>query len=418
MELTFDSICNDLLVIPLEDGIIDFSFAIDTDSLRDELLKQNIIKILNFQENIDFDIEIDNVNTFDSINLRQIKFSEVDKVYRGNIIFSAIIPFNKNKFEETSYFIRVKVNENEVSYNIKDPDERLENISIKNSWSNTFQFSIPKNYTKDLVEAMYKMVADFNAYNKEAKSANMYYIFQAIATQLNQEFAYIQEEKNKKFINKCIPDTLIDIFGKLLKFDNAYGISMEEYRRIIRNLIIGYQNGGAWNYIKEALKYLIGYTPELITLQKFYPWILRHENKEYSETPETQTPIPDPDWSVRNYYNPLTNFYLFKENGNEVGSIYNSDNQYIENKNVNKNLVMLTDENTRNFTFIVKTNNFFNREIDSNKISDILNILKSTYTKYSLNIDTYLEPHTFENYIYINDELDFLLQNDTNHIMY
>jgi hypothetical protein len=115
----------------------------------------------------------------------------------------------------------------------------------------------------------------------------------------------------------------------------------------------------------------------------------------------------------------MTNFYLFKENGNEVGAIYNTDNQYIENRNINKNLVMLTDENTRNFTFIIKASNFFNREVDNNKISDILNILKSVYTKYSLNIDTYSEPHTFENYIYLNqDNTEFLLANDEDWIMY
>jgi hypothetical protein len=391
MEFNFNSICNDLLVIPLEDGLIDISWAIDTEKLKEEFIKQSITKILNFQDNVDFNIEIDSVNTFDSINLQQFKFSEIEKTYRGNIVFSAIVPFNKNKFEETNYFLRIKIDESSIVYNIIKDEESQESITINDSWSNTLEFTIPKNYTKDLVESMYKMVADFNAYNKEAKSANMYYIFQAIATQLNQEFTYIEQEKNKKFINKALPDSLVTVFGELFKFNNAYGISMEEYRRIIKNLILGYQNGGAWNYISETLKYLIGYKPELFTLQNFYPWILRHENKEYTEHPETQTPIPDPDWNVRNYYNPLTNFYLYYENDEKVGAIYNIDNQYLENRNINKNLIMMTDENTRKFTFIVKSTNFFNRYIDSDKISTILDLLKSVYTKYSLNLESYIE---------------------------
>lgn len=416
MELTFNKICNDLLVVPLEDGIIDISWTIDTDTIKEKLLQQGITRILNFQENIDFIIQIDNVETFDSINLKEYNFSQVENKYIGNMVFSAIVSFNKNKFDETSYYIRVKIIDNEVVYNTVDTQERQTIITIRDEWSNIYKFDIPKNYTKDLVESMYKMVADFNAYNKEAKSANMYYVFQAIATQLNQEFKYIIDEKNKCFVNKCIPDYLVDVFGILFKFDDAYGISMEEYRRIMRNLIIAYQHGGAWDYIKEVLKYLIGYTPELITLQNFYPWILRRANTEYTEHPETQTPIPDPDWSVRNYYNPETNFYLFNESG-ELG-IYNSDHEYTTNKSLNKNLIMLTDSNTRNFTFIVKASNFFNRQIDNNKISTVLDLLKSVYTKYNLNIDTYTEPKTFENYIYINDDNEILLSSDDNYLMY
>lgn len=416
MELSFNKLCNDLLVIPLEDGLIDISWAIDTNIIRQELLKKGILKILNLHENIDFIIQIDSANTFDSINLKEYIFSEVNKKYIGNIVFSAIVPFNKDKFEETSYYLRIKVIENEVVYNTLIEQETQTSITINDSWSDTLKFNIPKNYTKDLVETMYKMVADFNAYSKEAKSANMYYIFQAVATQLNTQFKYITDEKNKHFINKSLPDSLVNIFGILFKFSDAYGISMEEYRRIIKNLIIGYQNGGAWNYIAEVLKYLIGYKPELVTLKNFYPWILRRENKEYTENPETQKPIEDPDWSVRNYYNPMTNFYLYDETG-EFG-IYNSDNQYINNKNLNKNLIMLTNSNTRDFTFIVKASNFFNRTIDINKIRKILDLLKSVYTKYSLNIDNYIEPQTFENFIYVNDEKDVLLASNEEYLMY
>ena len=414
MNLSFNQLCNDLLVIPLEDGLIDISWAIDTDIIRTRLLENGITRILNLQDNIDFILQIDSVNTFDSINLKEFNFSNVEKTYKGNIVFSAIVPFNKNKFEETSYFLRIKVADNEIVYNIINSEERQESIIITDNWSDTYSFIIPKNYTKDLVEAMYKMVADFNAYNKEAKSANMYYIFQAIATQLNTQFKYVVDEKNKNFINRALPDSLAACFGVLFKFDNAYGISMEEYRRILHKLIIGYQHGGAWNYIKEVLKYLVGYTPELITLKGFYPWILRRENplaKEYDDP--NIPPVQDPDWSVRNYYNPETNFYLFHNK-----DIYNSDNEYITNRNLNKNLTMLASGSTRNSTFIVKASNFFNRQIDNNKISTVLDLLKSVYTKYSLNINTYIEPNTFENYIYINDDNEILLSSDDNYLMY
>ena len=64
---------------------------------------------------------------------------------------------------------------------------------------------------------------------------------------------------------------------------------------------------------------------------------------------------------------------------------------------------MLTSGKERLFTFIVKTENFFNVSVDSNKMKQILNLLKSAYTKYSLNIEKYMEPSANEQYILADD---------------
>lgn len=402
------SLCTDLLIVPLQDGLIDISWSVNTDSLK-TLLESSIEKILNFQTLVDFDIEIDNVDTFDSINLISTKFSNIEKIYRGNVVFSAIIPFHKNKFEETNYFLRIKINNEIINYNVKiNSIQSQEQISIMDTWSESKSFSISKNYTKDLIESMYSLVADFNSYNKEVKSANFYYLFQALATSLNEEFTDIINEKNKIFLNKALPDSLINTFGELFKFSDSYGLSMEEYRRIIKNLIIGYQHGGAWNYIKEVLKYLTGYTPELITFKNFYPWILRKAEVIGYET--NGSPIynwnrQDPiNFLDRNYFNPESNYYLYESNFN------------ISNMNKNRNLLLNSGEKL--FTFIVKSDNFFNVNADKEKIKIILNLLKSTYTKYILNISNYEEIELFSRFIFIDDENKYLLGSDNYYIRY
>lgn len=409
MEITTNSsICYDLLAIQLGDGVLDLSWAVDTDTLKEILEENGIKKILNFQDNVDFLIQIDNVNTFDSINLKTYNFSSIEKIYRGNIVFSAIIPFNKNKFEETNYYFRVRLIDQETSFSIykeENVEQTSETISFVDDFSETKPFTIAKNYTKDLVESMYKMVADFNAYNKEAKSANMYYIFQALAVSLNEEFEFIQDTHNQTVINKSLPDFLVTTFGVLFKFSNAYGITMEEYRRIMKKLIIAYQHGGVWNYIKEVLKYLIGYTPELVDMKNFYPWILRKNT------------ITDPkNFSERNYYNPQTNYYLYKLN--YFNQDANNPAVYYPTLETNRNLIMMLDNYQKLFTFIVKTENFYNRDIDTNKIKEILNLLKSAYTKYSLNITEQEEVSGFNYYIYINDQEEILLANDEQYIRY
>ena len=54
----------------LINNITEFAFIIIVyKDLKSVLENQNIQKILNFQENVDFIIQIDNVDSFDSINL-------------------------------------------------------------------------------------------------------------------------------------------------------------------------------------------------------------------------------------------------------------------------------------------------------------------------------------------------------------
>lgn len=370
-----NSLCNDLIVIPLQDGKLDISWAIDTNKLK-EILSDNYSKILNLHENINFDIEIDNVDTFNSINLKQFTFDTLNDKYIGNIVFSAVIPFNKNQFEETTYYFRVKIKNSETTYLVNDGIS--ETIQINDVWAEPLKFNVPKNYTKDIVEIMYNIVADSNSYNKEVKSANFYYLFQAFAYNINKEYYSLLDIKNSNFLFKSKPDYLANCFGELFKFYDTENISMEEYRRILAKLIVGYQNGGAWNYIKEVLQYFVGYYPELNTFNNFYPWILRTKEmlgitQEGTEEDPVDYAINDPvNFSDRNYYNPESGYYLF-------------DSSYPNEKD--NNLAMLLDSNFNKFTFVVRSDNFFNRLIDSTKISKILDILKSAYTKYILNID-------------------------------
>ena len=391
MIINLDKICYDLLVIPIENGRLDISWSLNTDIIRDELIKNDIHKIFDFHDKVDFVIQIDNKNTFDTINFKQFYFSNIEQKYIGNIVFSAIIDFNKNQFEETEYYIRIKLLDEDNSFLVKTStsDSTYEQIQFNNNWSDTLKFVIPKDFTKDLTESMYTMVADFNAYNKEVKSANFYYLFQAFTDTLNKQNNFVVQLKNSNFINKSIPDFLYDTFGVLYKFTNIQGLNMEEYRRIIKNLIIGYEHGGAWNYIKQVLKYLVGYTPELLTFKKFYPWILRKKS------------LNDPSsFKDRNYYNPSSNYYLFKSDFSNAK---------------NRNKIMLVNDNFRKFTFIVKSDNFFNRQIDESKIKDILNILKPAYTKYllNLNVDSFVDMKAL-----LVDNENVLLADDNEYLMY
>ena len=59
-----NALCYDLLVIPFDDGILDISWSLDTDEIR-ELLISSYDKIINFQDLIDFEIQIDSNENFE-----------------------------------------------------------------------------------------------------------------------------------------------------------------------------------------------------------------------------------------------------------------------------------------------------------------------------------------------------------------
>lgn len=408
-----NALCYDLKVVPLKDGTIDISWSLDTNTLKTLLEAEDINKILNLHENIDFQLEIDSKDTFDTINLKQFNFSSVDETnkYIGNIVFSCIIDFNKNQLEETTYYLRIKISNNAKNYQVLKGNILLNTpIQIDDPWSNTLKFNIPKNYTKDIIEIMYATVADFNAYNKEINSANFYYLFQAFADVLNKEFSFVINTKNSNFLNKSLPDILNKTFGVLFKFTNVDNISMEEYRRILSNLAIAYQNGGAWNYIKEVLKYLIGYYPDLITFKNFYPWILRKRdffgfgtcNNKDLEEPINFAAFDPINFKDRNYYNPESSYYVFKA-------------EYEQPNDNNK--ILLLNQDFKKFTFGVKVDNFYNRDIDQEKVKTILNILKSAYTKYTLNIEDKIEVADVLDALLINNN-EVLLTSDEEYLSY
>ena len=76
---------------------------------------------------------------------------------------------------------------------------------------------------------------------------------------------------------------------------------------------------------------------------------------------------------------------------------------------------MLVNDNFRKFTFIVKSDNFFNRQIDESKIKDVLNILKPAYTKYllNLNVDSFVDMKAL-----LVDNENVLLADDNEYLMY
>lgn len=363
-------LCNKLLCCRIDKNNYSLSWELDTDLLKTYLIDNyNIDKIYDFQEKINYTIEIDNVETFDSINKRTYRFTDLSHNI-GKIVQSCIISFIP-QLEETNFYIRVKIINGDYLCNVKlNKEQQQILINIENDFSDVLNINIDKSYTLDIIKAMYNGIPDSYAYSKGAYDANFYYILQCFAIQDNNLFNNLNLVKNIFFIYKSNPKSIDENFGGMLDYHRPTEIIEEEYRRIIIELIKSLQIAGTEDSILNVIKYLIGESAQIIYFNNIYPWILR--SKFYQDK--------NPDPNNPSYLNKASNYYLYSKDLREQAN--------------RKNKILLLNKNFQLFNFEIINDNFFNNNINNDTIKQIVNKLKPIYTKYFLNIESMEE---FEN---------------------
>lgn len=378
MIINLEKPCKNLMSCDFEDKTI-LSFELDKQQIKNVLKQLGFEKIYNFQENIDFIIQIDSVPTFDSVNLKEYSFKE-QHFYNGNIVYSCILKVEDRQLaEQSTFYYRVKIKQQEQQYNIKSEGiQGYYSFEFISDWSEPSIIVIKKDYTLDILHSMYNFIADHNSYNKEVKSANFYYFLLPYAKEFNKVYEQIIKSKELFLLNNCDTNKLDEVFGNNYGFNIPFNMNTEEYRRLIMKLRSSYMNAGNYNSIKENLIYFFGEEPIFRDYRKIFPWILRKKDRKI-EDPENPS-----------YYNYKSNYYL-----------YFKDRQY----NKKKNEILLLSENFKKFNFEIKIDNFFNVDFIEKDIKTIINKLKPVYTKYILVIDKKEEfnPPPYVNPLLVND---------------
>lgn len=378
MIINLEKPCKNLMSCDFEDKTI-LSFELDKQQIKNVLKQLGFEKIYNFQENIDFIIQIDSVPTFDSVNLREYSFKE-QHFYTGNIVYSCILKVEDRQLEEQStFYYRIKIKQQEQQYNIKSEGiQGYYSFEFISDWSKPSIITIKKDYTLDILHSMYNFIADHNSYNKEVKSANFYYFLLSYAKEFNKTYEQIIKSKELFLLNNCDTNKLDEVFGNNYGFNIPFNMNTEEYRRLIMKLRSSYMNAGNYKSIKENLIYFFGEEPIFRDYRKIFPWILRKKDRK----------IKDPE--NPSYYNYKSNYYLYSKN-----------KQY----NKKKNEILLLSEDFKKFNFEIKIDNFFNVDFIEKDIKTIINKLKPVYTKYILVIEEKEEfnPPPYVNPLLVND---------------
>lgn len=386
MNIEFSSaICYDVLAIPVSDDLTDISFCVDFDKVREQLLNYGIVKAYDLHEKIDFLVQIDSADTFDTVNLRQYYFSQGKEINRGNIVFDGKFFVSKPQFYNTVFYIRVKPVLTEINVTVKTNTVEIRPFKFICDWSDIHTFNQEVLLTQSIITAMYNMIPDINVYSKEANSANFIYILQAFATVLNSQYQRLNKTKNNYFLFKCHPSNLMSSFGSICNFNLPLNTTLEEYRRILKYMLLAYQNGGSSESIRNILMFFSGYKPVIDTFQNIYGWVIRKANlgHPYCTIENSILPIENEDGTITNITYKKYKCAYRPQNYTDI-----TNNYFVYNKNFvmskNNNIASLTKNSLKTFTFYVYNDNYYNRDLKTDSVKDILNKFKSVYEMYLL----------------------------------
>ena len=382
------ALCNKLDFVDFEDKTI-LSFELDKQKIKQVLKTQGVQKVYNFDDAINFDIEIDSTSDFNpnSANLRYFNFKDLQH-YNGHRVYSCILDIcPKQEDEELTFFYRVKIKQEEQSYEIKRNNiQTVENFEFDTLWSEPCAVTIKQNYTLNILKTMYDFIADRNSYNKEVYSADFYTFLLPHAKELNDVYSEILKTKEMFILQKCDTNKLNEVFGYNYGFNIPFNMNTEEYRRMLMELRQSYLNAGTFTSIANVLHYFIGEEVNYLDYRNLFPWILRNREIE-AENPS--------------YWNYKSNYYLYKED--------RPDNEKTRNE------IMLLSDNFVKFNFIIKSDNFYNYDIDNDSIITIINKLKPAYTKCNFTFEKQEEfnPPQFVNPLLADSNNVFLINDDT-----
>ena len=387
MTLEFaNALCDDVLAIPVSDGVAGISFRVDFDSIRERLIALGITKAYDLHEGIDFHIQIDSADTFDTINLVQYTFSAGTDVNRGRAVFDAKFPVARRQSYPTTLYIRVRPSSTEFGITAGTASGPVSYpVRLSCPFSDTFVFTRDAIPTRTMISEMYDMVPDRNAYSKEASSARFVYLFQAFAVALSAQYGRLARAYDGFFLYRCHPSSLADTFGGICGLPLPQGKTLEEYRRVLRYLLVAYRNGGSASAMGDVLRLLYGYRPIIGTFSDACGWVLRRSSlgHPYCVIENATMSVTNPDGTVssRPYRKYVCEYKAQDYTDVSLNSfVYSSGFDHTKDNNV----ASLATSGLRTFSFYVYNDNYYNRSLLTDTARDIIGRLKSAYEMYVL----------------------------------
>lgn len=213
----------------------------------------------------DYELQIDQVDTFDSPSLSTFTSSTAITYQDGNVWKGFAIPVAPRiNATEQIWYARVSI---------------IDGISF--GWSETLIWTIPQSWQQQTAETLMLSLPDAHVYGKgdlllpvEDRNSNLYVVENMYANQFDAAYYENFLTQTDNFIALCRDENLYSIYGVLFDFPKPVSMVPVDYRGILRALmsasLVGSTNG-ALDYICRAFT---GITPLLIPVRDFNEFFL------------------------------------------------------------------------------------------------------------------------------------------------
>lgn len=204
---------------------------------------------------LDFDLQIDTINTFDSSNLQTFTSTTAISYQNGNVRKGfAINVASRLDFSEQTWYARV----------------RTRSGVLTSEWSDTLTWTILQKWEQGKSERIIENLPDFHVYNKQdllrpttSRNTNLY----VVAQTYGQEFDKVELENalisTDNYISSCRDESLYNNFGVSFKYQKPTNQQFVEYRMCLLNLLLASMDGSTANAVKKVVKSFTGVDPDL-----------------------------------------------------------------------------------------------------------------------------------------------------------
>lgn len=262
---------------------------------------------------LDFDLQLDNVPTFDSVNLVTFDSTTAITFQNGDVRkgFAVNVSTRLDKTTQT-WYARVR---SKVGFTMS-------------AWSNILQFEILERYELAEAEALLDNLPDYHVYNKEdliklvtARSTKLYKVCNMYGKELDQTKLENILTSTNNYIALCRDEQLYDNFGTFFDFIKPQTEEFVEYRMSLLYLILGSLIGGTLDALKSVIKSFTGVSPVIELIR---------DRNDFFLTTQLEVPTPAADgvavnFTVSSDYIPWSLVVLKNGIVQTVGTDYNEN---------------------------------------------------------------------------------------------
>lgn len=205
----------------------------------------------------DCEVQVDTVNTFDSINLKTYTKDNPKVSYQNGNFFKAFVFNDISSLQDFTYYFRVRINSTLYS----------------SPWSSVTSFDITKVLWKDTAQLMLDLMPRTMAYTTDGL-LNYYKLLEAYSREIQEVRKETIQIGNNVNFYKTQDSDLYDTLGSLLESIRNSNSPFIEYRYELLELWRAFQEAGTASGVLRFIKSIFGLDATISLVRDRLGWVV------------------------------------------------------------------------------------------------------------------------------------------------